>query len=107
MGGCHSGSPPCEINFKMDYNIYWRADGTPPVFPGHLMFDAWRQEQHQDQHSRVADPLLADPKSGNFELKPSSPAFEIGFQPFEATKAGRRERLGLTKELPVIPPAFN
>ena len=105
MGGCHSGSPPCEINFKMDHNIYW-ADGAPPVFPGHLTFDEWRLKQHQDQHSLVADPFFVDPNKGNFQLKPSSPALKIGFQPIDATKAGRRERLGLTQELPTISSAF-
>jgi hypothetical protein len=107
MGGCHSDLPPCEINFKMDHNIYWRADGISPVFPGNLTFDEWRQKQHQDQHSLVADPLFVAPNRINFQLERDSPALEIGFQPFDATKAGRREPLGLTKELPMIPPAFD
>jgi len=36
LGGCHSASVPCEINFKLDHNLYWNAAGKPAVFPGNL-----------------------------------------------------------------------
>jgi hypothetical protein len=36
LGGCHSASVPCEINFKLDHNLYWNAAVKPPVFPGNL-----------------------------------------------------------------------
>ncbi len=73
LGGCHSASVPCEINFKLDHNVYWNAAGEPPVFPGNLNLDQWR-ERDQDRHSLVADPLFADAKNGNFQLQPASPA---------------------------------
>jgi hypothetical protein len=28
----------------------------------------------------IADPLFVDPAAGNFSLKPSSPAFALGFE---------------------------
>lgn len=105
MGGCHSASVPCEINFELDHNVYWNAAGKPPVFPGNLNLDQWR-ERDQDRHSLVADPLFADAKNGNFQLQPASPALEVGFRPFDAMKVGRQEPPLLTKDLPTVPPAF-
>jgi hypothetical protein len=105
LGGCHSASVPCEINFKLDHNVYWNAAGKPPVFPGNLNLDQWR-ERDQDRHSFVADPLFADAKNGNFQLQPASPALEVGFRPFDAMKAGRQEPPLLTKDLPTVPAAF-
>jgi Right handed beta helix region len=105
MGGCHSASPPCEINFKLDYNVYWNVAG-PPAFPGYLNLYQWRDEQSQDRHSLVIDPLLVDPENGDFRLKPNSPALKVGFQPFDVTNVGRIEPPALTKDLPTVPPAF-
>ena len=57
-------------------NLYWRTDGTaPPPVSG-------------DSNSRVADPLFADPKAGNWTLPENSPAIALGFKPFDVTKAG-------------------
>jgi hypothetical protein len=105
LGGCHSAEVPCEINFKLDYNVYWNGAGEPLVFPGNLNLDEWR-ESGQDRHSLVADPLFADAKNGNFQLRPDSPALAVGIQPFDATKAGRQEPPMLTKDLPAVPSAF-
>lgn len=104
MGGCHSESPPCAINFSLDYNLYWRVAG-PPVFPGGLTFEQWRERQGQDLHSRVADPLFVDADGDDFRLKPDSPALALGFEPFEIT-AGRLKPANLTRDLPPVPRAF-
>jgi hypothetical protein len=104
MGGCHSDSPPCPINFSLDYNVYWRMGG-PPVFPGGLTFAQWRERQGQDRHSLVADPLFVDAGGGDFRLKPGSPAPTLGFQPFEPS-AGRQTPSDLTKNLPPVLRAF-
>jgi len=39
-------------------------------------------------------------------LLPASPALEVAFRPFDATKAGRQEPSWLTKDLPIVPPTF-
>jgi hypothetical protein len=39
----------------------------------------------------VADPLFVDPKSGNFSLKPESPARKLGFKPIDISHVGPRE----------------
>lgn len=106
LGGCLSASPPCKINFKSDHNLYWNSTGKPPVFPGNLSFDQWQTTSDQDRHSLVADPLFADAERDNFELKPNSPAFNIGFRSFDAMKAGCQEPPMLTTDLPIVSPAF-
>jgi len=106
MGGCYSASLPCEVKFKLDYNVYWNAAVQPPVFAGNLNFDEWREKRDQDRHSLVADPLFVNAKNNNFQLKPNSPALEIGFQPLDTTKAGRQGPTMLTTDLPTVLSAF-
>ena len=106
MGGCHSDAVPCEINFNCDRNTYWNAAGEPPVFPGNLTLDEWREKRGQDQHSLVADPLFVDAKKSDFRLAANSPALRIGFKPFDAAKAGRLEAPLLTRDLPNVPAGF-
>ena len=42
----------------------------------------------QDAGSLLADPQFVDPEKGGFRLKPSSPAFVLGFKPFDYSRAG-------------------
>jgi len=78
----------------------------PIVFPGGLNFEQWRQQRGQDRNSVMADPGFVDPANDNFRLKPDSPAFQLGFQPFDPSKAGRLTPPVLTKYLPPVPVAF-
>jgi hypothetical protein len=102
LGGCHSASPPCEVNFRLDHNLYWNAAGKPLVFPGNLSLEQWREKRGQDRHSIVADPLFVDTNNNRFQLMPVSPALKLGFQPFDATKAGPQAPAVLTKDLPTV-----
>lgn len=79
-----------DANIRFDYNLYWREDGDELRFGGDD-FLAW-QAKGQDVHSRVADPLFENPAEGDFRLKPNSPAFALGFKPFDVSKAGARRR---------------
>jgi hypothetical protein len=62
-----------------------------------------RAEQHLRGHGQgdagsvEADPLFADPRSGDFALRADSPA--NGFKPFDWRKAGVRTAV-LVRELP-------
>jgi hypothetical protein len=56
------------------------------VFAG-MDLPAW-QKLGYDQHSVIADPLFMDAENNDYRLQPDSPAHEIGFKPFDFSKAG-------------------
>jgi hypothetical protein len=100
------GSNWKDNNFRLDHNLYWHS-GKPIVFPGDLTLEQWQKERSQDVNSRIADPSFADPEHGDFHLSDDSPAFHVGFQPFDYTKAGRKTPIDLTKDLPPVPRGFD
>ena len=99
------GSNWKDNNFRMDHNLYWHA-GQEVLFPGNLTLSQWQEQRGQDAHSMVADPQFVAPQRGDFRLAPGSPAREIGFQPFDASRAGRQNPLVLTNDLPAVPAGF-
>ena len=78
--------PTGDDKVAFHHNLYWREDGRPVTFNG-LDLDGWRK-LGKGEGSQVADPKFADPRKGNFRLASESPASEIGFVPFDYTKAG-------------------
>ncbi|MHB8952689.1 MAG: right-handed parallel beta-helix repeat-containing protein [Pirellulaceae bacterium] len=101
------GSNWKDDNFRMDYNVYFHAGDSAITFPGDLTWEQWQKERGQDQHSLIADPLFENPKQDDFRLKPNSPALQIGFEPFDYTKAGRLSAPTLTGDLPPVPAGFH
>ena len=99
------GSNWKDNNFKLDHNLYWHM-GMPVTFPDGLSIEKWRAQRKQDGHSRIADPGFVAPSQDDFHLKPDSPALEVGFKPFDYTRAGRRVPVVLTTDLPDVPPGF-
>ena len=73
-------------NWLIDNNLYWDTSGKPCEFAGRDI-DAWRAERH-DEHSLIADPKFVDPADRDFRLNGDSPAFTVGFQPFDYSRAG-------------------
>jgi hypothetical protein len=74
--------------FVMDRNLYWDAshpDGD--IRFGEATFAEWQARGH-DQHSLIADPQFVDPAHYDFRLKPTSPAFALGFVPIDASTIG-------------------
>lgn len=71
-------------------NLYWQ-EGVPPAQMrfGSRTWSQW-QALGLDTHSLIADPLFVDPGKNDFRLTPESPAFKIGFQPFDLSDAGPR-----------------
>ncbi len=67
-------------------NIYWNCAGQTFRFFDRTLAE-W-QARGQDAGSRVTDPLFEDPAHGDFRLQKNSPAFALGFVPFDLTSAG-------------------
>jgi len=78
--------PTKDDKVVFHHNLYWREDGKPVTF-NDLNLDAWRK-LGKGEGSLIADPRFADPRKGDFRLAPDSPALEVGFTPFDYTKAG-------------------
>lgn len=75
-------------NYRCDYNLYWNPKIQDFKFAD-WTWDEWRAKG-QDAHSKIADPLFADPEHYDFRLKPGSPALELGFHPIDASQVGPR-----------------
>jgi len=70
-------------------NLVWcDSVGGVPWFRGTL---AAEQAAGRWQNSVEADPLFADARSGDFALRADSPAFAVGFRPFDWSQAGVRK----------------
>ena len=54
-------------------------------------FETFTKRENMDLDSLVSDPLFKDPKNGDFTLDPNSPAFSLGFVPFDLSDAGVRK----------------
>jgi len=74
-----------DANVAVDHNLYWNEKG--PVRFYNMTLEQW-QATGKDQGSIVADPLFVNPATGDFRLKPGSPASKIGFVPFDYLRAG-------------------
>jgi hypothetical protein len=99
------GSRWDDDRLNLDGNLYWNRAGQVR-FPGDRSLEEWRAATGHDRHSIVADPLFLDPANHDYQLAAGSPAFRLGFVPFDSTKAGRLTRRTLTAGLPAVPPSF-
>lgn len=70
----------------MDDNLYWKGSGEAVMFDKKTLAD-WQGTGH-DVHSRIADPQFVAPQSGDFALRPGSPALALGFHPIDLTTVG-------------------
>jgi hypothetical protein len=74
--------------FRFNYNLYYNP-GYPldsVRFQG-LKFDDWKKKG-KDVQSLYADPQFVDVEHFDFRLKPSSPAFNLGFKSIDFSKVG-------------------
>lgn len=100
------GSNWNDNQFKTDYNVYWHG-GKEVKFFGDKTLEAWRAERGQDEHSIIADPLFIDPTNDDYRLSDDSPARQVGFQPFDASLAGRKTQSRWTTVIPTPPKCFD
>lgn len=70
-----------------DYNVWWDAYAREELDMNGIPWAEW-QARGRDVHSLVADPLFVAPEKGDFRLRPDSPAFAVGFKPFDVSRAG-------------------
>jgi hypothetical protein len=71
--------------FRWENNLFWNPNGTKGL-P-----EAWK-DQGLDKGSLIADPMFVSPDTGDFTLKPGSPALKLGFRPIDVSKVGPRPR---------------
>ena len=71
---------------KLGKNVYWEASGKAIDFQG-MTFSQW-QKSGKDAGSIVANPEFIAPERFDFRLKKDSPAFRLGFNSFDFSKAG-------------------
>jgi hypothetical protein len=64
-----------------------KASSKTPKTPG-VGWPKWWRDLGQDEHSMVADPQFVDPNNDDYRLKPTSPAFKLGFKPIPVEKIG-------------------
>ena len=74
---------------ECDYNLYFAAGGRALRILGMPdgSLQRWR-ELGFDVHSEIADPMFINPTAGDFRLKPTSPAFKLGFRPIDIHRIG-------------------
>lgn len=61
-----------------DHNIYWKQDQAEFL----LANLSWSEWQKSDRHSQIIDPLFVAPHQDNFQLKPNSYAWKLGFSKY-------------------------
>ena len=79
-------------HYRLDGNLYWdvRLGSVASAYKfSRDSWDTWRA-RGQDLHSKIADPLLRDPRRPELGLLSNSPAYSLGFQPIDLRGVGPR-----------------
>ncbi len=80
-----------QILAESDRNLIWPRGGTVRMNLGGVTdgdyWAAWRKLGF-DAHSVIADPQFVNPARDDYRLKPTSPAFKLGFKPIPVEKIG-------------------
>lgn len=88
---------PCAA--EIDYNLFFSSSGDAfestviyrqPPGPAYYDWEKWHALGF-DKSSLFSDPMFVDLANGDYRLKPESPAFKLGFKPFDLRKVGLRE----------------
>ena len=78
--------PLDESVIHIDNNLYYTG-GNDVLLRNGDSFAKW-QERGFDTHSLIADPVFVDPSTGDYSLKPESPAPKLGFEPIDTSEIG-------------------
>lgn len=89
-GGDAIGGNVNKAKIDIRSNLWWNTEGKTE-------FDKKSHEEWvkmgKDEGGIVADPLFVDPANHDYRLKKNSPAFKIGFVPFDFSKAGLNDSM--------------
>jgi len=86
--------PEDSLIEECDYNLAFNETGEflVGITPRGESYSQYTLKQWQargfDKHSVFADPLFVDPKTGDYRLKPESPALKLGFKNFDMDSFG-------------------
>jgi len=84
---------------EMDYNLM-QKDGATTNAPA----TALQRQSGRDEHSIVADAQFVDPATGDYRVKPGSPALALGFVNFAMDRFGvQKPELKSIARTPVLP----
>jgi hypothetical protein len=72
---------PDRAQTVFEDNLYYDTTVKEPLFGGKTLAE-WRATG-RDRNSIIADPLFVDAAHDDFRLRPGSPAFKLGFRPFD------------------------
>ncbi|MHB8996792.1 MAG: right-handed parallel beta-helix repeat-containing protein [Armatimonadota bacterium] len=77
-------------NFVADRNLYWCSAGDDPEIGGWdtRLFADW-QKRGFDVNGLYADPQFVNPAKDDYSLRPTSPAFKLGFQKIDTSKIAK------------------
>ncbi|MFC7338847.1 right-handed parallel beta-helix repeat-containing protein [Haloferula chungangensis] len=85
-GGQTSEGPKLETTV-MDFNLYFNP-ADEAWMNAHL---SRMRAAGLEKASRFGDPMFVDPENGDFGFQPGSPALELGIEPLDASKMGRKK----------------
>ncbi len=106
QGTLHAGSWK-DDRVAVHDNLYWDASGRPVTFSDHSL-EEW-QKLGRDAGSIVADPGFVDAAGRDFHFKGDTSATQIGFRPFDFSKAGvygREDWVALAHDVEYSPVEF-
>ena len=105
--GPGGGKPAPVHDLVFGSNLWWCPDGIASNAFNGGTWEKWRADG-MDAGSVIADPLFRDWQNGDWRLKPGSPAFAIGFKPWDFTLAGvrREDRAWREKAAAIVPAPY-
>ena len=87
------GMPLEEGAIVSNNNLFWNTKGDVTYSTqANLTTLNAAQTAGMEEGSLTADPCFADPENNDFTLPADSPAYKIGFVPFDYTVCGPRTR---------------
>ena len=93
------GMPTTPWGLEMDFNLIHRPVGRKEPGPATKL----AEQSKRDRHSIEADALFRDAASGDFRVKPGSPALALGFKNFPMNQFGvQKPELKAIARQPVI-----